>query len=544
MTADEKSLHERVAQLEMEVSQLHEELRSLRQGAADSGRPRRVEPPIQISLKQAETTGEAREFGVRDWVDKVGIGLLLIGVLFLLKYSYDQGWLNDLARIGIGAFVGAVLLGTGAWIRESNRHLSAVLMGGAVAVFYGVVYSAFALYDFIPYSTAFALMQAVTLGGCFLAIRQHYAVLGSLAAIGAFATPFALHQPDTGPVFLATYAAIVALGMVVIYLLRGWRIVLLTTSLGAWAVVLIAAIYLDASDELFQTVIVVVAIAALTVTMALAPALAARFRHRPFREFEALHPLLSSTLAAVIIYGILEPYPAALIGFIAAMAVLLFGLSRISWFDGALTKRTMVVSASALAALIVALMVEVNLYAQALLVIGVGANYLAIKDTGPARPIGLAAMGILGVWCLMLRIGSVEGLPYLNPVGLQLIFATMGVLIIGRTFNDTTIRWTHYWTSLAAGLSIVIHQQQGLDHGAMISTCIWGAVALLMLVYGMFKGHRSFQLMGLVTIVATAAKLLIFDLHAVDVIWRMGLFMGFGIIMLLLSAMMPRWKSE
>ncbi len=540
MSEEESSLRQRVDQLEEQVSRLQDELRDLREKPPRKG----LLGGEAKGAESGEELDDGGEVSVRDWIDKVGIGLLLIGVVFFLKYSYDQGWLTEFARVLVGTGIGAALLATGAWLRESKRHLSAVLSGGGIATFYGVIYTAHAFYGFISFPVAFVLMQGVTVAGCLLAIRQDYAVLGSLAAIGAFATPFALYDVETGPVLLAIYATIAGLGLLTIYLLRGWRSVLLTTSAGAWAVFLVAQIELAADAAILDMSLIVASIAVLAVAMLIVLAISPRFHGRKFGEFEALHTLMSALVAVILVHELFEPRSAALVGFIAAFSVLTYGFTHIINSKRKRARHALLVTSLGLAALAVALLLEINFYALILLVIGVSANFFSKSDRGPTRIVGLVAMGALAIWSLVLRFQSIEGLPFLNPLGLQLILTAAGIFIVGRTFEARTIQWSHYWTSLAAVLWIIVHQLQDLTHSEIISTSVWGSIALAMLVYGMLTEHRLIQLMGLATVVATATKLLIFDLDAVDPLWRMALFMGIGLAILLLSAVTSKYRSE
>ncbi|MFU8805338.1 MAG: DUF2339 domain-containing protein, partial [Bradymonadaceae bacterium] len=367
--------------------------------------------------------------------------------------------------------------------------------------------------------------------------------MGSLAAIGGFATPFLLSQGSSGMGILAMYTALVSLGMFAIYLLRGWRSLLFTTSLGAWAVLFVAQSELPATPDLFDQVLILAAIALVTMVMIFAPALGTRFQRRPFGAYEALHTVFSAVAAGVVVHGVLEPHPLILVAFTTVLGLMTYALSHVSWQESGEASKALAVAGYGLGAFAVAAIFDINVYAQALLVIGVAANILAREDSGRIRLIGLIAMGILGLWCAWLLIGSVEGSPIFNPEGLQLVFATIGLLIIGRTFETRSIRWFYYWASLIAALAVIAHQPQDMEHGVVLSTCAWGFAALIMLIFGMFKDHRSMQLMGLVTIVATAGKLLLFDLHDVDAIWRMALFMGFGVAMLVLSAILSKRQS-
>ena len=65
------------------------------------------------------------------WLNKIGIGLLLLGVVFLFKYSIDQGWITPAVRVGFGLAIGIILLAVGLRLHSSRRHFSQVLLGAA-----------------------------------------------------------------------------------------------------------------------------------------------------------------------------------------------------------------------------------------------------------------------------------------------------------------------------------------------------------------------------------------------------------------------------
>ncbi|MFQ5607470.1 MAG: DUF2339 domain-containing protein, partial [Candidatus Zixiibacteriota bacterium] len=64
-------------------------------------------------------------------LNKLGIGLLLFGVVFLFKYSIDQGWITPAVRVACGLALGVALLGFGSKLYSRRHHFSLVLLGGA-----------------------------------------------------------------------------------------------------------------------------------------------------------------------------------------------------------------------------------------------------------------------------------------------------------------------------------------------------------------------------------------------------------------------------
>ena len=72
------------------------------------------------------------------WLNKVGIALLLFGVAFLFKFSWDQGWLQALltpwVRVGVGLATGGVLTVAGFRVAGERRGFAQVLFGGGIGV--------------------------------------------------------------------------------------------------------------------------------------------------------------------------------------------------------------------------------------------------------------------------------------------------------------------------------------------------------------------------------------------------------------------------
>ena len=130
----ERSLEERLAALEVTVERLQhtvERLASDRQ-TRDPSRPSTprtapmavqpgfaarhtgerqdhhaaAAPPARVSLKprsgRQDFVSRLLDRGPQFWISRVGIGLLLAGVVYLFKYAVDQGWLTPPIRVAFG----------------------------------------------------------------------------------------------------------------------------------------------------------------------------------------------------------------------------------------------------------------------------------------------------------------------------------------------------------------------------------------------------------------------------------------------------------
>ncbi|CAN5732907.1 hypothetical protein BH24ACT22_BH24ACT22_14150 [soil metagenome] len=207
-----------------------------------------VSPLISTVRRQDGNTHEKEGFGALAalfrlrgwewWLNKIGIGLLLFGVVFLFKFSVDQGWLIPEVRVGVGLALGATLVWLGLRVYEERRAFSQVMLGGGIGTFYITGFAAFQLYALVPYALAFVFLVVVTLLAFTLSVRQDDAALALIGAAGGFGTPFLLYDGSGGLGGLALYTALILSGIAAIYMYKGWRSLLLFSSAGVGMVLL------------------------------------------------------------------------------------------------------------------------------------------------------------------------------------------------------------------------------------------------------------------------------------------------------------------
>jgi uncharacterized membrane protein len=170
------------------------------------------------------------------WLNKVGIGLLLLGLAFLFKYSIEHDIINEQVRVAFGLGLGSVLLALGVVWHAERRHFSQVLLGGSVATYYITGFAAYEMYKLVPHNVAFGYMMCVTLLAFALSVRQDEVMLALIATLGGLATPFILYAPDGSLPALVTYTCAVLAGASAIYFYKGWRSLLWISYTGGWAV--------------------------------------------------------------------------------------------------------------------------------------------------------------------------------------------------------------------------------------------------------------------------------------------------------------------
>ncbi|MBV9773588.1 MAG: DUF2339 domain-containing protein, partial [Gemmatimonadetes bacterium] len=254
MTPD-PSLEERVARLERMVAELHAQLASrpapvpsvpvpsvpepLAPAPEDRTRPSPARDDVAAAPRAARA--EVWAHHSEQWLGRVGLGLLFLGLVYLFNYSIEQGWITPVVRVAVGLLIGSVLLAFGLRLERTRRSYSQLLLAGALAVFYVTGFAASQLYLLVSYGVALAFMTGVMVLGLTLARRQDHPSLASLGALGGLATPLLLHRESAAVVELSVYGALVVVWTGALYWLRGWPSLLWTYAVGGVAALSIAA---------------------------------------------------------------------------------------------------------------------------------------------------------------------------------------------------------------------------------------------------------------------------------------------------------------
>lgn len=175
---------------------------------------------------QQEASGFWRWFGEGNWVAKIGIGLLFIGVGALFRYAAQQGWLTfpiEYRYIAVAiTALAALALG---WKQRHKRPIFALnIQGGAIGILLLTVFAAYRLHHLLPQGVTFALLLSLVAGCAVLAILQDSLGLAVFGIIGGFAAPILASTGSGDHVALFSYYALLNLAIIAISWSKGWRV--------------------------------------------------------------------------------------------------------------------------------------------------------------------------------------------------------------------------------------------------------------------------------------------------------------------------------
>lgn len=545
-TPPDADLQARLADLERRVRDLEARRPALPVRRAE--RVARRWPTLRVSEARSE-----------DVLGKVGVALLLVGVLFLLKWTLDQGLLTAAVRVlGAGA-IGGALLALGHRLRAARPVLGRLLTGGGLAALYGTLWTAGVLYPLLPPIVAFGGLALVAALGLALALRQSDGALAVVATVGGLLTPLLLYREPGGLGLLAVYTVLVLGGGAAAWARRGWPALLGALALGGWAVVLVAWLVEvaagagPAATVAFSVVVVATWLAAgvLPVVRGRTPAAGAT------RGVSLVQPLVwAPVLSAVCVVPALDAvwdWPRAVAVGVAAGLALAYGAAS----------RTPAGRASVVALVLSAAGVAVWAAGRAfgfappdvrLLAVGAAAGALIVtlarrENEGEMRTAG-HGLGLGMAAALGLALWAASGLPWEAPprpeadrlarlLGAAALgagaLAAVGVRSARASLSRIVYLTAAHLTVLAA-LRIALRP---LGNGAALTSGAWGLYGIALVVVGLRRRDALVRGLGLGTVVATAAKVLLIDLPDVPVLWRVVLFMGLGALLLGVSYAVP-----
>jgi uncharacterized membrane protein len=191
--------------------------------------PPRPPAPPRVSLEE--------QLGARlpVWIGAIA---LILAAAFLVKYSFDQGWVGPTVRVTLGSLFGIALLGGGELLRRSTARVAQGLTAAGVAVLFVILWAAMHLYQLIGPGLGFALLALTTATAVVLSLRQGLMV-ALLGLVGGFLTPTLVSSPEPDPRLLFGYLLLVEAGLLAVSRKRQWRLLAAVDLVAAllWAAV-------------------------------------------------------------------------------------------------------------------------------------------------------------------------------------------------------------------------------------------------------------------------------------------------------------------
>lgn len=492
-----KTVEERLAELESRVAELEG-----RPFARSPNRPI-AEPPKPFKLP---------EFNAEGLLGRVGVGLLVVGLVLLFKYAVDQGWLTPVMRIAIGGVIGVGLLAGGFFRFLERRLYRQILMGGGVVVLFVTTIAATQLYHLFSTSGALAVMVAIAAMSFLIAQQQRDQVIATIASLGALVSPLPIFAGQTLSEVYWLYVAIVVAWAGTLSALRGWQTPLILTGLGG-VIALLSRVPNDVSK-----LPAILAVSAAWITCAALPLILEKNFLSKLRY--VLPVFMTLTLGFVVDANILRNMH----GFSLSAAIDALGFAIIAY---QLQRSKLEATSAAIVAA----------SASAAAYIGDPAWPLAIA-------IGALAAMRLRIEVLSHVLAAVAGLAFLvdwDQIQRRPAFDPYALTFFGIVAIAALMKHRVYLIAAYGGLLALLASELSAVPGApWLASVSYAILGAILLIGGRVKLSINVQRAGMVALALLIGRLFLFDLVKVDVGVRIVLFMACGFGFLALSYMVSK----
>jgi uncharacterized membrane protein len=514
-----------------------------------------------------------------------GGAVTLLGVVLLLALAASRGWFTPPARIAFGAVLGAGLVGLGVGLhrRESARAGALALVATGFATLYLVDAAATAIYAFLPAVPALLLALLIAGAGLGLADRWRTELLAGGVVVGAVVLAPALADGW----LLAALALALQLAALPVVLRRRWAVLMVLAAVGP---VLYGFSAVANEDGGPPSVFVVVGVAAAVLVVAGATVLLAlrvrldgpavgdgpdsstpvpagpdRVAGARMWIGSAAAVVAASALPALAAAAVLDGWRGALVavGAAALLAVVAFlpeTVRPVRIAGGtAATVALFTATVTGLSGSAVDIAVLGEALIAALLATGLRSRFAMITA------LALGAVGLISAvvqyapLSTLLRFYTPSGVAELVTavvVSVLLLALSAALLVAGgrlgwvRPDAQRAVIWVPFGlVGLYGAASVVVNAAllisptpSGFTAGHAVVTVSWTVGALVLLARGLRR--PALRIAGLVLVAAAVAKLVLFDLVALDGLARVGAFLGAGLVLLAAGTRYARLVAE
>ncbi|MDX6765439.1 MAG: DUF2339 domain-containing protein [Candidatus Methylacidiphilales bacterium] len=508
-----------------------------------------VPPPLPNSNGGQKESGPADRFStllsLENILSKLGIALLIVGVIYLLKISIDRGWFTPEVRLALGLGLATGLIIGGLRLLGRRAVLGQVFCGGALAIYYACFYSAEQFYHLIKPTPAFLAMLAVTVGGYVLSLYRKVPSPAVIALLGGLASPFLLGNHDLAVVPVGVYTLVLLVGAAAVFWSLGWASVWWSGLLGG-AFILhsltnhfstsspgrqIDQVVLSAAFLLWWAMFAVTGLARLIWKGDQSPGLRSGLLVAAF-----LIPVLGLT-------GLIETWdlPKAQAGLVVLLAALAYALLSVSLAAHPLHQRAHRLASLLLGVLGLILVLQGDagfLVVTALSVVLLEA-YRRTKET-ILQVFGHLASAIMAVWLLVRLCEDATRPMMVRPEALADIAAVAALFSVWFRHPAAAWRGVYWIAATVFALCWFGREASVLDNRLAWITLFWGLYALVLIVASVVRWNVWVRRTGLAMLLVVVVKMVLVDLGQLPSEWRVVLFIGFGLLMLAISYLLPR----
>ncbi|PBB06313.1 DUF2339 domain-containing protein [Salimicrobium humidisoli] len=509
------------------------------------------------------------------WLPRVFIVVLLIGVVWAFQSAVENNWITEPIRVLIGFVASVVLAITGVYqTKRERRGLGVSLIGGGAGVWIFSTFAGTVLYGLIQTPSAFILYVIGIFTGLYLSHVYKSQALAVFLTIAGFFVPFLVggEGGDFFVFFFYEMLLVVALG---VYAWRREYIVLLyaTTLLPSvtFFVYVIASALTDTLGnntgpvdqyDIFAYTVVAIHIA-LSILLFYSEALS-----------RAKGTLLSLTFTAAVIWLFVTPLSPASIyeygwvtlivsvldAFLVAGALLYGGIAYRIRHSGDMLFHLYTLFAVVLGTFEIFRIFDYEGSAILYLVEAIALYRLGFGINSRVQTVLASIFFIIGASLTLSNLEYIESavdVPIFEGVTAAIVSGLVYLLFRSYTGNKVMtdiVRRTCVYVFAGAGIGFAlltltqvafqIGEENFYDYRDIAVSISWILFAVAALTAGILKDKRPLRIFAIVWIFITLGKAFLVDISYIDAIVRGLLFIGLGVVGVLVSRFFYRANKQ
>jgi uncharacterized membrane protein len=510
----------------------------------------------------------------KHWTSFLGALFVICSILYLFKYTLDQGWITNSMKTGAGLLAGAglgllgfkLILGKRSFIGEIISGMGGAVMYATFA-FSGVY---FALWDS---ATVFIAMLVLTAGLTILSYRFDLRIVMNLALLGAFAAPLFLRPEQDQAFSLFLYLLVVNSCYFWLSIRKLWAEFRLLAFVGTWLTYVVYYFHFDpATDVLWSLPF---RYASATFAFYVLGFLVSSWKTNP--KFDGLNlylgfvnAVLFGSWCVVLVDGVMPmSYPMAAMGLIY---LLLSWMAYRAAGKEASTAITVKAAGGVLLLLLALSQLGEGLTIKPLISVYLWGT-LAVLLMGAAKRFRVEWLQIVSIvmWLgvTLYWFATTWDIPRAEWFGVYIPFlngaALAWVLLAGLGFwYSLRVRFTGVNEEGTLFLSCVFSVVSHLIVGGLLTlqiinvfeeydlssfwdlaltmSVVWGIYALLLFLWGASSRQRVFRYFGSAVLVMVSVKVFFFDLSGEDSIYKVLVLLVMAVISFAISYINHRWN--
>lgn len=245
---EKKTLEQRVAFLEKRVMELERQLHEL--GERSQSKQFYIDEKANERKTQPKTSPETNETKTKEHIvsqrksiewevlifqkilPRVFIFILILGILWGLKAAYDYGLITVHVILGLAIMLSIFMTISGVYhFKKERRVLGQVLNGGAIPIFMLTVFAMHQIYDMIGTMPAFLLNLLAMITGIILTIIFRSQSIGIISLVAGLLVPYLIESTEPNYYFFVSYEGLLYLLFLALSLYLNFKWLYVSSSL-------------------------------------------------------------------------------------------------------------------------------------------------------------------------------------------------------------------------------------------------------------------------------------------------------------------------